>query len=70
MDINEKEMVVLFRRKRLERKLLKVSAKEIARIIPLLIRESCIGCVNGHLAQNITHACRLWESLKNLSTLM
>ena len=56
MDIDEKEMVLLFRHKRLERKLLKVSAKEIARIIPLLIRESCIGCVNGHLSQT-HHTC-------------
>ena len=52
LDYDEKEMILGFRGKRLERKLLKVSAKEIARIIPVLIRESCKQCANnGHLSQ-------------------
>ena len=48
LDYDEKEIILRFRWKRLERKLLKVSAKEIPRIIPILIRESCEGCANGH----------------------
>ena len=58
LDYDEKEMIMEFRRKRLERKFLKVSAKEIARIIPILIRESCQGCANGHLSQ-MEHTCLL-----------
>ena len=56
LDYDEKEMILRFRRKRLERKLLKVSAKEIVRIIPVVIRESCEGCANGHLSQT-HHTC-------------
>ena len=56
LDYDEKEMIWRFRRKRLERKLVKIFAKEIARIIPILIRESCEGCVTGHLSQTY-HTC-------------
>ena len=56
LDYDEKEMILRFRWKRLERKLLKVSAKEFARIIPILIRESCEGCAYGHLSQT-HHTC-------------
>ena len=44
MDIDEKEMIVRFRRKRIIRKLLKVSSKEIAKHIFCLVRENCEGC--------------------------
>ena len=56
MDFDEKEMIWRFRWKRLEKKLLKISAKEIARIIPILIHESCEGCAYGHLSQTC-HTC-------------
>ena len=56
IDFDEKEMISHFCGKRLEKKLLKVFAEEIASIIPLLIRESCIGCVNNHLSQT-HHTC-------------
>ena len=56
LDYDEKDMIMAFRRKRLERKLLKISAKEIARIIPILIAESCAGCAIGHLSQT-HHTC-------------
>ena len=56
MDIDDKERILELRRKRLTRKLILVSAKEIACIIPTLIRESCEGCANGYLSQT-DHTC-------------
>ena len=56
MDIDEKEMMVRFRQKRLQRKLLKVSAKEIARHIFCLVRKNCEGCSTTHLSQT-HHTC-------------
>ena len=56
MDIDEKEMIVRFRRKRTKRKLLKVSAKEMARHIFCLVCENCEGCSTTHLSQT-RHAC-------------
>ena len=56
MDIDEKDMIMEFRRKRLVRRLVGISAKEIARNIPILNRESCEGCANGHLLQ-AHHTC-------------
>ena len=56
LDYDEKDMIMEFRRKRLVRRLLKISAREIARIIPILICESCEGCTNGHLSQT-HHTC-------------
>ena len=56
MDIDDEERLLNHRRKCLTRKLILVSAKEIARIIPILIRESCEGCANGHLSQT-DHIC-------------
>ena len=51
VKMDEKEMIVGYRRKRIKRKLLKVSAKEIARHIFCLIRENCEGCTTAHLPQ-------------------
>ena len=51
MDIDEKEMIVRFRRKHIKRKLLKVSTKEIARHIFCLVPENCEGCSTTHLSQ-------------------
>ena len=65
MDIDEKEMIVRFRRKRIKRKLLKVSAKEIARHIFCLIRENCEGCNTTHLSQ-MHHACLSMGKFKRL----
>ena len=56
MDVDEKEMIVRFRRKRIKIKLLKVSAKEMARHIFCLVRENCEGCNTTHLSQT-HHAC-------------
>ena len=65
MDIDEKEMIVRFRRKRIKRKLLKVSAKEIARHIFCLVRENCEGCITFHLSQT-HHACLSMGKFKRL----
>ena len=65
MDIDEKEMIVRFRRKHIKRKLLKVSAKEMARHIFCLVRENCEGCNTAHLSQ--THdACLSMGNFKRL----
>ena len=65
MDIDEKEMIVRFRRKRIKQKLLKVSAKEIARHIFCLVRENCEGCTTTHLSQT-HHACLSMGKFKRL----
>ena len=65
MDIDEKEMIVRFRRKRIKRKLLKVSAKEMARHIFCLVRENCEGCNTAHLSQT-HHACLSMGKFKRL----
>ena len=65
MDIDEKEMIVRFCRKRIKRKLLKVSAKEIVRHIFCLVRENCKGCITTHLSQT-HHACLSMGKFKRL----
>ena len=65
MDIDEKEMIVRFRRKRIKRKLLKVSAKEIARRILCLVCGNCEGCITIHLSQT-HHACLSMGKFKRL----
>ena len=56
MDIDEKDMIMEFRRKRLVRRLVKISANEIARTIPILICASCKGCASCYLSQ-MHHTC-------------
>ena len=65
MDINERDVIVRFRRKRIRRKLLKVSAKEIARHIFCLVRENCDGCNTTHLSQT-HHTCLSMGKFKRL----
>ena len=65
MDINERDVIVRFRRKRIKRKLLKVSAKEIARHIFCLVRENCEGCNTIHLSQT-HHTCLYMGKFKRL----
>ena len=65
MDINERDVIVRFRRKRIKRKLLKVSAKEIARHIFCLVRENCEGCNTTHLSQT-HHECLSMGKFKRL----
>ena len=42
-DIDEKEVILRYGRKRIDRKLIKITAKELARVVPLLVREACKG---------------------------
>ena len=65
MDIDERDMIVRFRRKRIKRKHLKVSAKEIAKHIFCLVRENCEGCTTAHLSQKL-HACLYMGKFKRL----
>ena len=65
MDIDEKEMVARYRRKRIKRKLLKVSAKKIARHIFCLVRENCQGCTTTYLSQT-HHTCLYMGKFKRL----
>ena len=65
MDIDEREMIARYRRKRIKRKLLKVSAKEIARHIFCLVRENCEGCTTTHLSQT-HHTCLYMGKFKRL----
>ena len=58
-------MIVRFCRKRIKRKLLKVSAKEMAMHIFCLVRENCEGCNTAHLSQ-AHHACLSMEKFKRL----
>ena len=62
MDIDEKEIIVRFRRKRIKRKL---SAKEIARHIFCLVRENCEVCITLHLSQT-HHECLSMGKFKRL----
>ena len=65
MDIDEKEMILRYRRKRIKRKLLKVAAKEIARHIFCLVREDCEWCNTTHLSQT-HHTCLSMGKFKRL----
>ena len=65
MDIDEKEMILRYRRERMKRKLLKVSAKEIARHIFCIVREDCEGCNTTHLSQT-HHTCLSMGKFKRL----
>ena len=65
MDIDEKEMILRYRRERMKRKLLKVSAKEIARHIFCLVREDCEGYNTTHLSQT-HHTCLSMGKFKRL----
>ena len=64
-DIDEKELTLRYRRKRIDRKLIKITANELARVIPLLVREACVGCQTGHLSQT-HHTCLTWGKLKRV----
>ena len=66
MDIDEKEMIACYLRKRINRKLLKVSAKEIARHIYCLARENCEGCTTTYLSRTTHHTCLYLGKFKRL----
>ena len=65
MDIDEKEMIAHYHRKCFKRKLLKLSAKEIARHIYCLVCENCKGCTITHLSP-MHHMCLYTGKFKQL----
>jgi hypothetical protein len=60
IDIDNKELVLHHRQKRIVKKLLKVSTEEIAPIISQLVVENCNGCMTEHLSQ-MHHQCLTME---------
>ena len=60
IDIGNKELVLYHRQKLIVKKLLKVSAEEIASIISQLVVENCNGCMTEHLSQT-HHQCLTME---------
>jgi hypothetical protein len=65
IDIDNKELVLYQRQKRIIKRLMKVSAAEIAPIISRLVIENCNGCMTGHLSQT-HHQCLTMEKDKQL----
>jgi 16S rRNA A1518/A1519 N6-dimethyltransferase RsmA/KsgA/DIM1 with predicted DNA glycosylase/AP lyase activity len=60
IDIDNKELVLHLRQKLVVKKLLKISAEEIAPIISQLVVENCNGCMTEHLSQT-HHQCLTME---------
>jgi hypothetical protein len=65
IDIDNKELVLYQRQKRIVKRLMKVSAEEIAPIISQLIVENCNGCMTEHLSQT-HHQCLTMEKDEQL----
>ena len=59
-DIDNRELVLCYRQKRIEKLLLKSYAHEIAAIISHLVVENCNGCMINHLSQT-HHQCLMVE---------
>ena len=60
LDIDNKELVLHHCQKLVVKKLLKISAEEIAPIISQLVVENCNGCMTEHLSQ-MHHQCLMME---------
>ena len=60
LDIDNKELVLSRRQQRIERKLIKCYAAEIALGISRLVEENCIGCILGQLSQT-QHDCLMMQ---------
>ena len=60
IDIDNKGLVLHHRQKLIVKKLLKISAEEIAPIISQLVVENCNGCMTEHLSQT-HHKCLTME---------
>ena len=59
-DIDNRELVLYYRQKRIEKLFLKSYAHEIAAIISHLVVENCNGCMINHLSQT-HHQCLMME---------
>ena len=64
-DIDNRKLVLYYRQKQIEKKLLKSYAGEIATIISRLVVENCNGCMIGHLSQT-QHQCLMMERNEQL----
>ena len=60
IDIDNMELVLHLRQKLFVKKLLKISAEEIASIISQLVVKNCNGCMTEHLSQT-HHQCLTME---------
>ena len=60
IDIDNREFILYQHRKLIVKKLLQVSAEEIASIISQLVVENCNGCMTEHLSQT-HHQCLTME---------
>jgi hypothetical protein len=65
IDIDNRELVLYHRQKLIVKKLLKVSAEEIASIFSQLVVENCNGCMTEHLSQT-HHQCLTTEKDERL----
>ena len=65
MDIDNKRLILYHRLRRIENKLLKCYAKEIATMISQLVVENCAGCITENLSQ-ANHECLTMEKDEQL----
>ena len=65
-DIDNLDLVLHHRQKRIEGKLIKILAAEIAPLISQLVVEKCGGCINVHLSQT-HHQCLTMEMDEKVS---
>ena len=65
LDIDDKEIILHHRRKRIEEILLQCYAREIASVISRLVVENCNGCHNDHHSQR-HHQCLMMEKDEQL----
>ena len=56
MDIDDKELALSCCQQRIEKRLIRCYATEIALVIPRLVEENCVGCILGQLSQ-AQHDC-------------
>ena len=67
LDIDDKDLILHHRRKRIEDILLQCYAREITPIISRLVVENCNGCHNDHHSQR-HHQCLTMEKDEQLCT--
>ena len=65
IDIDNREFILYQRQKLIVKRLMKVSAEEIAPIISQLVIENCNGCMTEHLSQT-HHQCLTMEKDEQL----
>ena len=61
IDIDNREFILYQRQKLIVKRLMKVSAEEIAPIISQLVIENCNGCMTEHLSQTHQQLCLYFD---------